>query len=248
MAYTLNHRMRVSRKRYTWPRTQVDQLETIPESPRTPQVAKFTSDTSSEERTYPADDVATLSDSEQCMRYDEKVVPPEAVRAQMIWYSHQLEISYHDRERLDRRIKELEVVCRSQSKTNASLIHDIQSWQKNYDAVESELVDAAQEMEEVKAYVRSVETANANLRYALSQAREEQEHAHRRRWNHLAHRCWQRCTRLSEILVDACRLPSMRKRKKQDNNASKPAARPESTCPILHSSTSKISLPPSSTC
>jgi len=248
MAYTMNYRMRVSRKRYTWPRTQVDQLETIPESPRTPRVAKFTSDTPSEEQTYPAEDVATLLNSEQCMRHNEKVVPSEAVRAQMIWYSHQLERSCHDRERLNGRIEELEVVCRSQSKTNASLIREMQSWQKNYEAVESELVDAAQEVEEVKAYVRSVEMANANLRYALSQAREEQELACRRRWNHLAHRCWQRCTRLSEFLVGACRLPSMRKRKEQDTHVSKPTARPESTCPILHPSTSKISLPPSNTC
>jgi len=247
MAHELGYRTRVPRKRYTWPRTQVDQLETIPESPQMSQVAKFMPVTLSEEHTHQAEDVATLLDSKQCARHDEHVVPSGAA-GQMIWYSRQLELSYRDRERLGGRVSELKVVCKSQSKTNASLIRELQSWQKNYQAVESELVDATRELEEVKAHVRSVETANANLRYALIQAREEQERARRRRWNNLARRCWRRCTCWSEKLIDSCRSPNTKKLKKHEPDQARSTTRPESRCPILHSSTSKTSLSHSGTC
>lgn len=164
----------------------------------------MTLDSPSEGRTPRAEDVVGLLDSEQCVPTDGKVSSTELVRARMIWYSHHLEESHYDREKLSNKVKELEIVCRSQLRTNASLVQDVQSWQNNYKAIESELVDAAQEIEEAKAYVRSIETANANLRYALSQAREEQERARRRKWSRMARSCWHTCTHLPDILVHAC--------------------------------------------
>ena len=247
MAHSSKHKGRVSWKRHTWPRTQVNQLETIPESPRTPQKTKFGFASQPDEGKALTDNVELL-DSVQSMRIEEKIVSPNAVQAQMIWYSHHLEESHHDRERLVSKIKELETVCRTHSKSNVTLVQDIQSWQTNYEAVESELIDTTQELEEAKAYVRSVETANANLRYALSQAREEQERARRNSWSNRALRCWQTCTHLSSSVLNGFRRPSIHKRKKRSAKIPVSTARPESMLPIIDPSTSKVHLPPSRAC
>lgn len=141
-------------------------------------------------------------DGQACIRINEKVLSSEVARTQMIWYSHHLAESYHDRERLASKIEQLETVCRSQCKTNASLLEDVRSWQDSYESIEAELIEATQEIEEAKAYVRSIETANANLRYALSQAREEQERARRRRWRKCFADCWDRVRCLPQQVND----------------------------------------------
>lgn len=170
-----------SLKRRTWPQSEPGHLETIIESPRTPQEARLSS--TDVQDTPPRSRLNSQpQDSKQNVSVEKLLTPADATHTQMIWYSHHLAQSYSDRERLAGKIEQLEDVCRYQSKTNASLLDDIRTWRNNYETVESELIEATQEMEEAKAYVRSVETANANLRYALSQAKEEQERVRRKRW------------------------------------------------------------------
>lgn len=168
-------------KRHTWPRAIVEQLETIPESPRAP--ADFDSPDPTPKPVQPVVDTRSTE---------------ELRRAQMLWYSHHLTESQQDRERLGQKIKELETAYRAQSKINAELRKDIITWQNSYDMIEAELVEAAQEIEEAKAYVRSIETSNANLRYTLSQAKEQVESEKRKRWSYRVQK-W--VTRLPRHLV-----------------------------------------------
>lgn len=245
MAHSSSHNRRASRKRHSWPRTRVDQLETIFESPPAHQKAFFGTETQSQGRKPRAKDAAAPQDSEQCRRIDMNDVLPEAIQAQMIWYSHHLEESHHDRERLSTKVKELERVCRSQSKTNAMLLQDIQSWQHNYETIESELIEVAKVVEEAKTYVRTIETANTGLRYALEQAREEQEAARRREWRYLAWRCWQSCAHFPSKLIQGFRRSDTTKPGKLGPRT---AARPESMFPILEPSTSIVDLPRSGAC
>lgn len=172
-------------KRQTWPQSELGQLETIIESPRAPQEGCVPSS----KITDAASDGTQLG-SKPDIRIDGRAPLQDMTHTQMIWYSHHLAESYTDRERLAGKIEQLENVCRYQSKTNGTLLEDIRSWQKNYESVEAELIDTAQELEEAKLYVRSIETANANLRYALSQAKEEQRRTRMKKRDTCLPSCW----------------------------------------------------------
>ncbi|KAJ9660205.1 hypothetical protein H2198_002711 [Neophaeococcomyces mojaviensis] len=202
MAITSGSQYRTSSsRRHTWPRAQVQQLETIPESPRSSPKKDFSTSLEPSSTGEPQRQDDELSTGEP--KAELRNVIPEAIRTQMLWYSHHLAQSYQDRERLASKISELENVCKSQSKANAALQRDIRVWQQNYESIENELIEAAQEIEEAKAYVRCLETANANVRYALSQAREEQEQAKQRRWGQRLQRPWRRCFRWTSMVKDA---------------------------------------------
>lgn len=190
MPSALKQRKR-SVKRQTWPQAELGQLETIIESPRPPQEARPASSESADSTD------GSASDSKPDIQINAKTLSQENTHTQMIWYSHHLAESYTDRERLAGKIEQLENVCRYQSKTNKSLLEDIQTWHKNYETLETELIEATQEIQEAKAYVRNLETVNANLRYALSQAREEQEQARRKRRNGCLTACLERLRCLS---------------------------------------------------
>lgn len=178
-------------KRQTWPQSEIGQLETIVESPRAPQEARPSSSNSADSACELTSD-GMLLDSRPEIHINGKASSQETTHTQMIWYSHHLAESYNDRERLAGKIEQLEHVCRYQSKTNKSLLADVRTWQKNYESIETELIEATQEIEEAKAYVRSVETTNANLRYALSQVREERDQARRKRRNGCFVNFWDR--------------------------------------------------------
>lgn len=174
-----------SLNRQTWPQSELGQLETIIESPRAPQEGCAASSKSTDNVPN-----STLLGGKPETAVDGKIPSYDMTHTQMIWYSHHLAESYNDRERLAGKIEQLENVCRYQSKTNAKLLEDIRSWQKNYESIEAELIEASQEIEEAKSYVRSIETANANLRYALSQAKEEQRRAQKKRRHTCLPTCW----------------------------------------------------------
>lgn len=166
-----------SHKRHTWPRTVVEHLETIPESPVAP--ADF-DNSAATSQSKPVIDSSTRSNVVQFVVDGRNT--EELKRAQMLWYSHHLAESQQDREKLNKTIIELETAYRAQSKANAELRRNLKSWQNSYDIIEAELVEAAQEIEEARAYVRSIETSNANLRYALSQIKEQTELEKQKRW------------------------------------------------------------------
>lgn len=187
---------KTSLKRRTWPQAELGQLETIVESPRAPQEARPPSSESVDSIDESVPDIM-LQITKPVTQTNGKTASQEMTHTQMIWYSHHLAESYNDRERLAGKIEQLENVCRYQSKTNKSLLEDVRTWQKNYESLETELIEATQEIEQAKAYVRSVETVNANLRYTLSQAREELEQPRRRRRNSCLSVCWDRLRCLS---------------------------------------------------
>lgn len=190
MEKSLSRKRRSPWKRHTWPRAQVDKLETILESPQILPQSKFLI---SPIRTSLANDTTVQWKAEGCSKIDSPVGTHVDTNTQMIWWSHHLEESQQDRQRLSQKIKHLEAVCKTQSQTNTALLQDVKSWRNNYKGVEAELIEAAQEIEEAKAYVRSIETANANLRYALAQAKEEQERARRSHWTNRLIRWLQSC-------------------------------------------------------
>lgn len=179
MPVMLRHTSKGSRKRHTWPRAVVEQLETIPESPRAPiNFDVSTPDLDVQSRP----DLDSNPKDELLQAVTSGTSAEELRRAQMLWYSHHLAESQQDRERLSRKIKELENAYRTQSKVNAGLRDDVKSWQHSYDLIEAELVEVVQEIEEAKAYVRSIETSNANLRYTLSQVKEQTELKRQKTW------------------------------------------------------------------
>lgn len=240
MPVLLRHKPKASLKRHTWPQARAEQLETILESPdRTPNLAPSAESTTSDK---PSRDMTNphVVEIEQVVCNNVKTSSLDTIQTQMIWYSQYLAESQSERERLCQKIEELRTVCKSQSKSNAALLDDVRTWQSNYDAVEAELVEATQEIEEVKGYVRNVETVNANLRYALSQAKEEQERSHRARWSHRLGKCFGSCWRLPGTIMSRI-LPPKTKAPPRDVK-SRATMRPESSVPILNASRSKISL------
>lgn len=168
MPIIVKQRRAGSSKRHTWPRSVVEQLETIPESP--PTLLKATFDNSS--NSQPATKIPAPVDTK----------PGFSEQAQILLITQHLQTSIQDRETLSKRIADLEKICSSQAKSNAALIREVRSWQQNYDTVEAELLELAAENEEAKRYVRALETSNANLRYALAQMKEERDRAESRRW------------------------------------------------------------------
>lgn len=170
-----------SLKRQTWPPSTPTKLETIVESPRLRDETCCPPSTSVDGATQ-RKSTQELLDGKQEVSKGQGVSLSGAEHTQMIWYSHHLAQSYNDRERMAVKIEELERVCKYQSSTNARLLEDIQVWRDNYETAESELVETTQEMVEAKAYLRRVETANANLRYTISQLKEERAHVRKNKW------------------------------------------------------------------
>lgn len=240
---------RGSLKRHTWPRTEVDQLETIVESPQSSPKSK---------QTIELPPTEPLCQTEECSSIGKLVVqsstsngegdpPKKSDQTQMVWYSHHLTESQRDRERLWNKVEELESVCRSHSKANAKLLQDVSAWQISCEKVEAELVEATQEIEEAKAHIRSIETSNMNLRYALRQAREEQELDRQRRWRTRMLRYVKSCMQISTKASTGGRFKA-----KKDNlhdmdesytTHSEPATPPSR--PSVKTSRPLISRPPS---
>lgn len=191
MPIIVKQRRAGSLKRHTWPRAIVEQLETIPESP--PTLPKATFDDGSK-----AQSAATTSPTVQ--QKAPKGSDNALTQAQMLVFTQHLKESIQDRENLSAKIKELENICSSQSKANAALIREIRSWQQNYDNIEAELVDVVAENDEAKRYVRALETSNANLRYALSQAQEQRDRAEARHWRRRIRRMLEKCSSLPRVL------------------------------------------------
>lgn len=184
-----------SLKRSTWPQAAPGQLETIVESPKASEKLGFQSPSSPDAGAHATFEFELLDSKQNDL--DKQTMDPSTGHSQMIWYSHHLAQSYTDRERLAGKIQQLESVCKYQSKTNARLLEDVQVWRNNYECVESELIEATQEMEEAKAYVRSVETANANLRDALSKLKDD-KCTRRNKWRTCLQNLWDRLVSQSQ--------------------------------------------------
>lgn len=182
---------KTSLKRITWPQSAPCQLETIVESPKAQDQSCRQPSSAQDTNTHSAFGFELL-DSKETHSAKTAVNASDVGHAQMIWYSHHLAQSYNDRERLKGKIQQLEDVCKYQSKTNARLLEDVQVWRNNYECVESELIESTQELEEAKAYVRSIETANANLRCALSKLKDEQAHTRKKKWRTCIRLSWKR--------------------------------------------------------
>lgn len=193
---------RASLKRHTWPRMEVDQLETILESPHSSPKSKQTSrllPTGQISQTEEQSNIGRIAVQNNTSKTD---IDPlkQSNHTEMVWYSHHLTESQRDRERLWNKVEELESVCRSHSKANAKLLQDVSVWQSSFEKAEAELVEATQEIEEAKAHIRNVETSNMNLRYALRQAREEQEYDRQRRWRNRFLRYARSCMQLPTVV------------------------------------------------
>ncbi|KAK5071235.1 hypothetical protein LTR64_007739 [Lithohypha guttulata] len=234
-----------SNKRHTWPRTKVDQLETIPESPQTLSSSKFTAQEAARDQRAKDERRSVVLDTKSD-KFSAESASSVDIQAQMIWYSHRLEESLHDRQRLTTRIKELEAVCKNQAKAQDTVLKDVKVWRQNYGIVEAELVEAAQEIVEVREYVRALETSNANLRYALSQAREEQECSHRTSWCGRIRRCLQRCWSFPQRFQAAVHGPKKNDKRVKPHKSS--LLQPESRLLTPHSNSSRTSIPESGRC
>lgn len=154
----------IRQKRHTWPRTSVNTLEPIIESPRTPTKPKF-----------PAGSDGTSQGSPRGTT--------DLNHSQLLWYSQVLAESQKERLKLGDKILHLERVCEKQKSKNARLQEEVYQWQANFDTIRVELFDAVQEIEDARSYVRSIETSNANLKYVLAQIKEQEQAARERKWS-----------------------------------------------------------------
>lgn len=218
-------------KRHSWPKTRVHHLETIPESPRSPPKKSFAFEIDSHLAQATQKE---LSDSiAENLNDEPESVIPEAIRAQMQWYSHHLAQSYRDRERLATRVSDLETVCKSQTKANTSLHKAVTLWQQNYRSIELELIEASHEIDEARASIRRLKTTNSNLRYTLCQLKEEREYIQDRKWSNRLRRSWQACISWSRSLLqnNSCTSSQQQTRERpparQDFNDQSRMATPE---------------------
>ena len=155
-------RRQIRQKRHTWPRSNVDKLETIIESPRTPTKQKFPS----------GDGNRTSQGSPGGIQ--------EINHSQLLWYSQVLSDSQKERLKLSDKIAHLERVYEKQKSKNTRLQQEVLQWQVNFDTIQVELCEAVQEIEDARSYVRTIESSNANLKYVLAQMKEEQAMKERR--------------------------------------------------------------------